>query len=442
MTLLINIRKKRGGVNIKYYLIPLIIGGLFLGLSQANRKELRPTIHKANNIAKVTAPLRQGPNIQSSNTTRNFTMEKSLSRIKGYIKEIESQNISLKEKAVQLGGVLEAREKELVGLDKENSFLKEELDTANKAQYELKAQLDNSINGYKEKFSQKDDELSSLAAIKVGLQTQITELNNKFLELVNVNSYLEKQITQNQQDRSALSSELNSIKEELNRQVLINETLDRKVAELNSALANKEQERLSIVAKMTEVEEKKSALELEVEQLKLIRGGNEKNISELNTKISDLNISVESMRDKISEFSEVLTKKEIDLNAKAKEFLSLKELLDKANKEKEALSLVLNKKEESLTELNNALKVMRMQIAELKTELRLAREGQRKASQQLTRKVVAVHSSSQQIDRINSENKSMQDKMRDLYQEMELIRTEARARKAASELDKLEEVKE
>jgi chromosome segregation ATPase len=463
---------KEGAVNIKLYLLPLVIGGLFLGLglSQAHKKEISSVkrmqgVSVTDNLAakkgssalpgnNLLAPAgnsaRQGLNgkakeadstprirlaqakdsVGSSSTgaIRDFDMEKSLSRVKGYIKEMESQNISLKERVAQLSGVLEAREKELVGLDKENSCLKNELDKAGKAQGELRAELDSGINGYKEQLSRKEADLSSLAAVKMGLENQITELSHKFSELASVNSYLEKQITQNQQDRSSLSAELNTIKEELDRRVLVNETLNKKVAELNSSLSAKEQERLNIVNKMEAAGENKKALDLEISQLKTIKEGNEKRISELNSKISELNTSGETILDKFSGLSDVLARKEIEIGNKQKELFSLKEALNNANKEKDALILVLDKKEKSLSELNSALERMKSQVSSLKAELRRATERQSHAAAQLN-KMAASGSSPEQINRIIAINKSLQEKIVGIYEEMELLRLETRMRK-------------
>lgn len=428
---------KKGSANMKFYLIPLVMGGLCLGLvglSEVYKKEksVKPADKysaKENNTPTSIKLARPGSEVVlSAEAVVKTDTQKSLLRIKGYIKDIEGQNISLKEKVSQLNGVLEAREKELVDLGRENSYLKDELDKAGNAQSELKGQLDSSINAYKEQLSKKEADLSILAAVRIGLQDQITELNRKFLELASVNSYLEKQIIQNQQERSALNTELDKIKEELNRQVVINETLDKKVAELNSSLSAKEQERLNISKKIEETEESRKALEAEISQLKNIREGNEKNINELNAKIGELNTSGESMRYKLSELSDLLTKKELEIGDKQKEVYSLREGLDKANKEKDALALVLGKKEKSLLGLNTTLERMRSQVSSLRLELNTATQRQKKAAAQLNQVAVSA-GSTEELNKIILVNKSLQEKMLDIYQEMELLRAEARAQR-------------
>ncbi len=480
---------KEGAANIKFYLILLVVGGffLFLTLNQPYKKEGSPRQAAKSALSlkdkaanhKKTGSNNNGnikPAQAPTQTIKNFDTERSLSRVRGYIKEIEGENISLKEKASQLSAVLEAREKELVGLDKENSFLKDELDKAAKNQSELRAQMESGINTYKEQLSKKELDISNLGSVKANLESQVVQLNSKFLELAGVNSYLEKQITQNQQERSSLGAQLNAIKEELNRQVLVNETLDKKVAELNSSLNIKEQERSDAAKSLETAEENKKALELEISQLKNIKEANEKKIIELNLKISELNASQENMwnkvsslnndksaleqqlqklgssiqdkdkaieglqqsgqqlsvklkdyENKISEFSVILSKKELEIDSKQKELYPLRESLDKANKEKDALTLVLNKKEKSLSELDVRLEQMKSQTHSLKAELAVAKKLQSKTAGQLE-KLTAGGSSPEKLKKANAANKVLHAKILSIYQELEMLRTEAKMR--------------
>lgn len=417
---------------MRLYIIPLVIAGFAVATGVCRTYTCKKITvlpdkkeqSKAGKTNKAGSVIQKSATVVAENKVRDFSMEKSLYRIKGYIKGLEEDNLSLKEKATQLGDALDAKLKELSDLDKTNASLKESLDKANKAQDELRAEFEGSLQSYKQQLSQKEADSSALSALKVNLENQIAGLNKKLLELISVNSYLEQQIAQNQQERSGLTSELSAVKEELNRQAFINESLDKKVGELNNSLSVSESGRQELAKKIEAAQENISALKIEIEELKQIRQNNEQKVTELNAKISDLNLSGESMRSRVSELSDLLSRKEIEIGNKVRELSGLKEGLEKAGKEKDALNLVLNKKEEKLAELNDAILSAKRQMAELKRELRNATERQKKTAEQLSKAFNGTGAPAAEVNRVMAANKVLQEKIIGIYQELELMRAE------------------
>jgi chromosome segregation ATPase len=435
--------KKRGIINIKFYIIPTLIGGLVLSLSmtQIYKKERSNLLQQLNLIIKQNDELsiRLSTILKSKNKITSFKKgissgrekpinpasmkqdssdkvtkvrdaEKSLSRLKDYMKNIEEQNSSLKERLSQLNISLDAREKELLKSKEDNLAVKENLDKTIEANNVLKTELEANLNNLKNQLTQKEQDLISLNKIKSDLERQTNEANNKIFELSGINSYLEKQIASNQQDNSSLEMKLNETEGELNKQISITDTLNKRIIELTDELGKKERDRLNVVSELEQLKQSKGALELELNGLKLIKANNENQINELQSNIKELHSSSENMKSTIFSLSNSINKKELEISEKQAEIMRIKESLEKTNKERNDSVSSLIEKEKHISDLKDILIRMESQMKALDDELDLSKKSQQKTKDELGRLTLV--------------NSSLQKKLFNISMELELIQAE------------------
>ncbi len=455
---LVNSRNNRGNITIKILVITIIIFLLFLGLYlyqissdeknnllyQINRakKEKIELAQQLNAILKSIEPLKneiqilretvsrgaekenlesiqqlgyifdnrqEGPVVKAArkktpsvkpaggkikaNDTQN-----SLIRLKDYLKKVEEQNSSLKDKVKQFEGLLETKAKEILKVSGENANLKKELEKTVKAQNELKSGLEAELSGQnalKVKLAEKASEFAGFNEKKADLEKQISVLNDKILALSNDNLFLEKQVTQYLQEKTSLENGLQKIKEELVKQVALNDTFNKKVVELKGFLQDKEGENFNIAKELEQLRKSKSDLESELNELKFSKVGDDNQVSQLNARIKELTSSYDSIRDTVSQLSNFLAKKDAEMTNRQNEIYTLKGDLDRANKEKEDLLLSLRGKEKNIFDLNVKFNNMESQIAVFQRELALAKEHQKKTIRQLS-EVSSINTSLQE----------------------------------------------
>ena len=207
----------------------------------------------------------------------------------------------MKEKIEELSAALEQKETEVFRLKNENLGFKEYLAKAGRDQEDLRQKLSLNLNDAQALRKQ----LSS----RVELENQISDLNNKLLLLKETNSALEKQLARYRQEKSLLEQDLDTDRQDINKKMLENETLNKNIAELKKNLNGKENEVLDLIKDIDGLKASKRKLELDSQELSGLKDSSGAQIHQLNTRISDLNLSSESMKNTINQLSGLLAKK-------------------------------------------------------------------------------------------------------------------------------------
>jgi chromosome segregation ATPase len=399
---------RKGIADIKSVLIPVTLAGLLLviGLNQ---------IYKQKSPISKSIFFNSDNSLQKTNSKKSHDAASSLLRLKDYLKSIEEKNGFLKEKNDLLTNLLGSKEKELLRLNTEYASLKTDFDTK--------------LNNLNAQLTKKDTEISGLNALKQNSENQIKQLNDRVSVLFNSQATFQSQLNQMQQEKTTLATELDKIKEELKKQLSVNETLNFSIIGLTETLNKKEQERLNIVKELAQLE-----------------------ASFLQT-------------------TGLLTKKSSEIEGKQNEISSIKAELDKASKEKEIVLSSLDEKERDLKELKSKLSEREAQVRELEKEVSDAKAHYAKIEQNFDSSVYEKEKSVFQLKgelndresqvqalqreigegkeresefelRINEQaslNDSLKSTVRDLYTELELLRLEKEYRNGNSIRDYLED---
>jgi chromosome segregation ATPase len=476
------LKNKTGILNLKSLLIPIAtIGGLIAGLflnqvAKENNILLwqtpKPVLAKSqNDPAKENAPklsqlaaeekdlsptpvkilsgkdcARKTTGTATGLTDRLSNPENSLLRLKDYIKNIEEKNAFLKEKVELLTKLADSKEKEIMKLKSDNAGLEENLNKTLESQAKLKNGFEVNLNNLNTQLNQKTTEVANLTAIRAYLENQINELNNKLSILSGTSSDLQSQLTKAQQDKSSQETDLSKIKDDLSRQMAINETLNKNIDGIKEEVATKEKERLSLANELQQIGEAKKNLEAQLNELKIIKTDNENQISQLNSRISELNSltnetknlnaqlksmladkdteirnkqnqiskilgdSEAQLRDKQDEITKIIADKDAQLRDKQDEISKIKRDFEKFAGEKQALFLSMQEKEKSNIEIGTKLNDLDSQLALVQNALALEKGRYGLALEQI-KKLVAV-------------NNALKAKLKDIYTELELIREE------------------
>ena len=377
---------------------------------------------------KVSSRSRSGPGVDIGAKMSNA--EKGLSRLKDYVKDLESQNTLLKEKINQSNGLLDTKENDLLKLNNQNIKLAGDLEKVLKVESQLRADFEEnikSLNTMKAQLASQEADIQSSGKIKIGLENQLKELNNKLSAMAETNASLEKQIASQQEAKASLAKELDKIKEDSGRQLALNESLGRKVSEITEALGNKEKEAAAITRELEQLKEARRNLETEVNELRLVKSANESQINQLNLRINESKLSYESVRDAMSQLSNLLTKKEIEASQKQIEAHSLKEDFDRAAEEKSSLATALKDKEKNVADLNSALSQMESQLTELKAQLDMPKKLQAKTMEQ--------------VNELTSVSNLLQEKLSGVSKELQTLSSQSQEdKKKADDLKKRVEV--
>ena len=382
---------------------------------QLNQEKSFPRITLKN---KTTDYNKNTPSISSTTTERLSGAQKSLTRLKDYIKELETKNNILKDKVGELSRFLETKENELAELNKNNLVLKQELEKTVNIQADSKGETNQRLAELKGQLSQREADFMTLNMMKTNLENKVSELNGKLSSLTDANSYLERQLAQTEKDKSSLEAEFKRIQEDTGKRVSVDEAvqLRMKVDELARQLDNKEQERLGAVRDLEQLRESKKGLESELSELKIAKGTDK-------SRMGDLNLSYESMKSALSQLSTLVGKRELELSDRQTEISSLKQNLEQASKERDAMILALREKEKTILDLNGQIGRLEAKLVTLQGELALVRERQKKTIDQLSTAA--------------SINNSLQDRLSDISKDLEPIQLDSEPSKAkADELRK------
>ncbi|MCX5701898.1 MAG: hypothetical protein NTW64_02815 [Candidatus Omnitrophica bacterium] len=298
--------------------------------------------------------------LSESENTRSDT-EKNLLRIKNFIKETEKQNYSLKEKVDQLNGTLESREKELLKLNEDNAALKEDLSKSAEEQNKTKTDLD-------------------------------------------------ARILQAEQDKNSLQVELTKVKTELESYKAQGDSLNKTILELKRDLDIKENQRLSVSAELQKLEESYRAMESDSNALKIAKSVNENQVSQLSLRIEELGRANGNMKDSVVQLTELLAKKEVEVNDKKNDLLAVNEDLNRATRKKESTILISESKDRTVSALSKKLKKLESKITQFNKEIISAKECQFEAIQE--------------AENLKSANASLRQRLLDITIELELLRAE------------------
>jgi len=432
--------------NMKFILISLVaIGGLILAISLILRESALPTkFQDESSLRRQTAeaniPLKVSRNNPETNILRNedkglsnsgmlFSRnnvvqsaagivpantggvpdaERSLLRLKDYMKSIEERNIFLKENFELLSKLLESKEKEILQLREEKARLEENLIKTIESQRQSRNELDASLNNLTAQLNQKDSEIANLNAIKLNLENQINDLNSKLTALSNVQTSLENQLAKVSQEKSSLEIEFNKLKEDLQKQKELNDVLSKNISEFTANLNDKEK-------RLAQLQASKDEIDSELNKLKVIKTENENQINQLDSRLNELGTLHEEAKNSIFQITNLLTKKDSELGDKQSQMLKLKENFDGTNREKEGLHLSLEEKEKIIRDLNAKLINMESQMQTLQRELVSYEERQAETTEQL--------------NQLKSLNNSLKKRLKNIYMELELLRIEKKSKK-------------
>ncbi|MDD5583881.1 MAG: hypothetical protein PHV55_02340, partial [Candidatus Omnitrophica bacterium] len=238
-------------------------------LSAASRKALLDDYRKHSRtsfgVSEADASAREVPSSLSDNDPG---VERSVWRIKGYMKNIADTNNFLKEKVVLLNNLLETKEKVTAKLAEENARLKEEIAVTVESKNRLKEKFTAAVTNLNLQLAQKDLNISNLTTAKLNLQAEINNVNNKLSSLEASRVNLENQFNATQSAKTALEEQLNKVKEEVSKQVAVNDALNKNMAQLSEAIREKEQQKQSVAMELENLKEFKKNIEAELVDLR------------------------------------------------------------------------------------------------------------------------------------------------------------------------------
>ena len=368
-------------------------------------------IEKSASEEKVNKPL---PESNPTAKDRILDTEKGLTRLKEYVKSLEEEKASLKEKAYHLKLKLDEKEREVGILSSDNTGLKDSFPKVLQAKNKLEAEFAtaaDSLEKVKNELSQKEQQVASLGKAKQVLENKVDELNDKLAVFSNTTTDLERQLAHYRQEKSFLEKELLKAKEELLKQNDSAEPWAKKNAGLTEALEVKEKQVKSISEELSQVKESKRNLEVELGELKLAKIANENQISQLNARVSESTISYDNLKSTVSQLSNLLTKKEVEISERQREIALMKEQLDNLVKEKNTLLAALDEKEKAANSLNASLSRMGSQVVILQEQLAAPNRLQSKTLEQL--------------DQLTTVSNFLQERISGISKELDTIHTQA-----------------
>jgi nucleoprotein TPR len=413
---------KAGAINYRLVLISaVLIGGLILAATLMQRYSENPvpagkpeiTSGSPSGISHIQADPRGilfgAENKDSNRTAGNSTEpEKSVGRIKNYINGLKEKGNFFKEKIDLLNSLLQAKEREVTQLTEINLRLKEDLNKATQAEQEEKTDLQKRFDNLSTQFTTKETEAANLNNLKLNLENQVRDLNNKLGVLSTTYSALEGQFNQIKQEKSVLEAELTKFKEDLKRQTLINETLNKDLVELNDDLKDKEKQRQGVVQELEQLISLKKKMECELGELKIIKSDNEKKLAELDSQIKELKRLYEEAKNSVSQMSELMSKKDLDIAARQNDISRLQDNFYKATSEKDAFFLSLQEREKGTRDLEEKLGDMGSRILQFQRQLCLEQERRIEGEKKL-----------EQAKLINT---SLKNRLKNIYMELEFMR--------------------
>lgn len=309
--------------------------------------------------------------------TNKTALETELNKVKGELDKQITLNDTLNKKIAELSANLENKNKEIAG-DSYYTF-KEKLNQAIELQNKNKEKLDANLDTWKTQLLQKDNQISQLTADKLSIEYQIYELNNKLSDLRSANSALERKTVEAQTNKESVEIDLNKIKQELDKQITLNNTLNKKIAELSGALNNRKKE-------LDFLKSARDNLQSQAEELKINKDDNENQIRQLNAQVRELTSVYEGLKKEFDRVSNLVTKRELEIEDKDKK----------------------------LAAANISLSEAESKMAILNQELGLIKQRQEKTTEQLNQAI--------------SFNNTLKKKLMDAYIELELISAERRLR--------------
>lgn len=253
-------------------------------------------------------------------------------------------------------------------------------------------------------------ELEQLQSFKTNIETELGDLKSSKNDLAQTYVNLENRLNDASSAKAALEEELNRVKADLNKQIAVNEELERNLAQLSGTSGDRDKEREAALSELEALRASKVSYEGEVDGLRKARAQDEMQIQELQSNIAQLSKDYEETKKSYAELSAVIAKKELEANNKQNDVALMKALLDKTNDEKNSLLAELEEKEKSIAGLRQSVNNMETQLTEMQNALASGKDYQREAAENL-----------QQAKALND---SLKKKVSSLYVELELLRAE------------------
>ncbi|MBN1912838.1 MAG: hypothetical protein JW788_00400 [Candidatus Omnitrophica bacterium] len=465
-------KNKEGAVSFKFYILPaLLIFSLVLslGLNQIYKSERNSLLQKLNELGQINSelnnklkailksrsdmdayrrpklsgaekPVPGGSFVSSAPLEgKRRDTESSLMRLKDYMKSLQEQRDSQQESLSQMSVLLDSKEKEIARLNGDNLSLKTGLEKAVADNNKLKIEFESSIGNLRAQLSQKEYELvgmvlkledenrdlkerfkatseaniglrKELAEGIAGVDLRLSEANKRVTELTGVNSYLEKQASVFRQEKLQLEESLKTLKSELRSQESANVSLNKKVDDLEYRLGKSQKENAAIKEELAGLLTAKKSLSLELEELKVLRDGNERRIGQLQAQIKDLSQSRDSLKEDYGMLSEIINKKESELKSAKNELARVNEVLIKNSNERGTLLIAMKEKEEGMLKINSELEGMKLKLDSLKAELAVSEESRGNIEREL--------------EKLNASKAALEDKLSNISMELALLRAE------------------
>jgi chromosome segregation ATPase len=342
--------------------------------------------------------------------------ELSLLRLKDYIKNIEEKNGFLKEKVELLSSLLEAKEKEILKLNEYNVELKNNFSKKEEEQGKMKYEFNNKLQDLNEQLAKKDTQIASLEVIKMSLEAEIQDLNKKLSTLTTSYSSLKSTI---QDKLFPMERELDNVRDELKKQLALNESLNKNIADLNNELSARSKEKIDLGDEYAQLQSSKKEVEAELEKAKFEKAQSEDEISELKKRLEELGASYEETKKSVADLNTAVSRKESEkssqLSNKENEMLNIKDKLAKLGAEKGTLQMSLEDKDRDIRSLKDKVANLESQTAEFQKELVSQKERLAQTAEQLKRTV--------------SLNNALKIRLKSIYAELELQRAEKRLTK-------------
>lgn len=364
------LKDKRGNNKI-FFLSVATIGGLVLGLSLSQMRRDKPLL-KLFHGAGASGITSQGMDMRDSlqslmelemdtsssavssgsgdfeieNTlppSRLAETERGLADLRGYIKGMEEQNVSLKEKMNVLTNTIVSREKELMKISADVG--------------ELSLQL-----------KSRQEEIASLSSAKNQLEEKIRELDSKFTLLSNAHSDLTMQLSRVQQEKASLEKEVQGLSSDLSRQTNLNTALNKTVADLNQALADKESQLQKLSDDLGKQASQNSALTRTISELNQALSDKDAQLRKEGEDLAKQNEANAGLSEQVLRLDESVKVKDAELASLKQEMQDLRAKLEeqtglarKGRTERKALLAALREKEKRLKDLSIELELLAAQ---------------------------------------------------------------------------------
>lgn len=315
--------------------------------------------------------------------------QNSLLKVKDYIKTVEEKNAFLSEKVNLLTALADSKEKELSKLAQDNTGLKEDLNKIIEAENKLKSDFATDFNTLNMHLAEKDSRILDLNTLKLSLESQISEMGNKLAIFAGERTSMQKQLDQLREEKALMEIDLVKVKEDLGRQSELNTVLNDTLIQFKGQLTDKEKANLAMAKELERLQLSSQDMGNELKELRTVKANSQDEADQLNGRIEELNLALAEAKESAAQAVSLLSKRklerELKIRDKESEISDLKDGLVKAEEEKNTLMGYLEEKEKAIGDLKLALSNMEAQMATFEKRLSLEKEKLTAASEQASK---------------------------------------------------------